>query len=63
MTLQEEPEAWGPPQSDSNQTALIGPLRGFQLKCKLGGLAIDEKVGPGSAENCSVYRGPGSLTG
>lgn len=50
-----------PPQSDSNQTALIGPFRGFQLKCKLGGLVIDEKTGPGSAENCSVYRGHGSL--
>lgn len=51
-----------PPQSDSNQTALIGSPRGFQLKCKLGGLVIDEKTGPGSAENCSVYRGHGSIT-
>lgn len=51
-----------PPQSGSNQTALIGSPRGFQLKCKLGGLVIDEKTGPGSAENCSVYRGHGSLT-
>ena len=50
-----------PPQSDSNQTVLIGSPRGFQLKCKLGGLVIDEKTGPGSAENCSVYRGHGSL--